>query len=54
LPGGARPTLRLRRIPPAGEAEQALLWLDATQGYAPVRIHMEEPNGDVMDFVLQD
>ncbi|MFZ7308808.1 DUF3108 domain-containing protein [Comamonas jiangduensis] len=54
LPGGATPTLRLRRIPPAGEAEQALLWLDATQGYAPVRIHMEEPNGDVMDFVLQD
>lgn len=54
LPSGATPTLRLRRIPPAGEAEQALLWLDATQGYAPVRIHMEEPNGDVMDFVLQD
>lgn len=54
LPSGARPTLRLRRIPQTGDAEQALLWLHATQGYAPVRIHLEESNGDVMDFVRKD
>lgn len=55
LPTGATPTLRLQRLSQSGEdQEQALLWLDATQGYVPVRIHMEESNGDVMDFVLKD
>ena len=50
LPSGPIGTLRLQRQPQAGDDEKALLWVDPTQGYVPVRIHMQERNGDVMDL----
>lgn len=53
LQGGRMPTLRLQRLPQAGDNEKALLWVNPAQGYVPVRIRMEERNGDVMDLSLK-
>ena len=53
LPAGTLPTLRLQRLPQAGDAEQAWLWVNPAQGYVPARIRMHERNGDVMELSLQ-
>lgn len=53
LPSGQVATLRLQRLPHAGDSERAQLWLNTQQGYVPVRIHMQESNGDVMDLTLK-
>ncbi|OOH87022.1 DUF3108 domain-containing protein [Comamonas kerstersii] len=53
LPAGAVQTLRLHRQPKAGEAETAQLWVDPARGFVPVRIHMQEANGDEMDLSLK-
>ena len=53
VPAGHLPTLRLRREPQTGDDEQALLWVSPAQSYLPARIHLQERNGDVMDFVLK-
>ena len=53
VPAGHLPTLRLRRQSQVGEDEKALLWVNPERGYMPARIHLEEHNGDVMDFVLK-
>lgn len=53
LPNGPMHTLRLQRLPQAGDEETALLWVNPAQGYVPVRIRMQERNGDVMDLTLK-
>lgn len=53
LPAGSLATLRLQRLPQAGDTEKAQLWLNPAQGYVPARIHIEEGNGDVMDLSLK-
>ena len=53
LPDGPVPTLRLHRLPQAGDDETAQLWLNPALGYVPVRMHMKESNGDVMDLTLK-
>lgn len=53
LPAGTLPALRLRRQPRPGDEEAAQLWVDPARGYVPVRIHMQERNGDVMDLSLK-
>ena len=53
VPAGRLPTLRLRREPQAGEQESAQLWVSPSTHYLPARIHLEESNGDVMDFLLK-
>lgn len=53
LPDGPVTTLRLHRLPQAGDDETAQLWLSPTLGYVPVRMHMKEGNGDVMDLTLK-
>lgn len=53
LPNGPVAALRLQRQPQAGDEDTAQLWVNPTQGYVPVRIHMQERNGDVMDFSLK-
>lgn len=53
LPQGPMHTLRLQRQSQAGDDEKALLWVNPTQGYVPVRIRMQERNGDVMDLSLK-
>lgn len=53
LPSGPVSTLRLQRQPQAGDDDKAQLWVNPTQGYVPVRIRMEERNGDVMDLSLK-
>lgn len=53
LPDGPVTTLRLHRLPQAGDAETAQLWLNPALGYVPVRMYMKEGNGDVMDLTLK-
>lgn len=53
LPSGTITTLRLQRLPQPGDEESTQLWLHPELGYVPVRIRMEEPNGDVMDLMLK-
>ena len=53
LPDGAMQTWRLHRQPKAGAAETAQLWVDPSRGFVPVRIHMQEGNGDEMDLSLK-
>ncbi|MBQ0132478.1 MAG: DUF3108 domain-containing protein [Comamonas sp.] len=53
VPAGEMPTLRLLRLPQPGNTETAQLWLHPERGYVPVRIRMEESNGDVMDLTLK-
>lgn len=53
LPSGPMTALRLQRQLQAGDDEQAMLWVNPAQGYVPVRIHMQERNGDVMDLSLK-
>lgn len=54
LPGGPLDTLRLQRAPQSGDREQALLWLAPALGYAPVRIQMQESNGDHLTLTLRE
>ena len=54
LPAGPTATLRLLRLPQNGDTETARLWVAASRGYTPARIHMQEANGDVMDFSLKE
>lgn len=53
LPSGTITTLRLQRLPQPGDEETTQLWLHPALGYVPVRIRMEERNGDVMDLMLK-
>lgn len=53
VPAGEMPTLRLLRLPQPGNTETAQLWLHPERGYVPVRIRMEESNGDVIDLTLK-
>ena len=53
VPAGDIGTLRLQRLPRSGEREQARLWVSPERGYLPVRIRMEEANGDVMELSLK-
>lgn len=54
LPSGPLATLRLQRAPQSGDREQALLWLAPALGYAPVRIQMQESNGDHLTLTLRE
>ena len=55
LPSGTMSALLLLRLPqPGEEKEQTRLWLAPSLGYVPVRIQMQEPNGDTMDFSLKN
>ena len=51
--GASLDALRLQRLPKAGSEDQTDIWVDPAQGYVPVRIHMQEANGDVMDLSLK-
>lgn len=53
LPAGDMPALLVQRLPKAGSDETTQLWLSPELGYVPVRIHMQERNGDVMDLSLK-
>lgn len=53
LHSGTITALRLQRLPQPGDEETTQLWLHPELSYVPVRIRMEERNGDVMDLMLK-
>ena len=53
LPAGDMATLRLQRLPKSGDQEKTQLWLAPELGFVPVRIHMQEANGDAMELLLK-
>lgn len=53
LPAGVLETVRLERLPQGGRDQKAELWLAPALGYLPVRIRLNESNGDYADLRLQ-
>lgn len=53
LPAGSIQSLRLQRLPQPGDEEQTDIWLAPDMGFVPVRIRMQERNGDHLDLTLK-
>ena len=53
LPAGPTHSLRLQRLPQPGDDEHAQIWLAPELGFVPVRIRMQEGNGDHLDLTLK-
>ena len=53
LPAGSKQTLRLSRQPRKQQDQSAHLWLAPDMQYLPVRIRLEQANGDFADLQLQ-
>lgn len=53
LPAGSKQTLRLSRQPRKHQDQSAHLWLAPDMQYLPVRIRLEQANGDFADLQLQ-
>lgn len=53
LPAGPTQSLRLQRLPQPGDEEQTDIWLAPDMGFVPVRIRMQERNGDHLDLTLK-
>jgi hypothetical protein len=49
LAGDAVPTLKLERLPLKEYEQKVELWLATRMDYAPVRVRLTNPNGDVVD-----
>ncbi|RZS35273.1 DUF3108 domain-containing protein [Corticibacter populi] len=54
LPAGTMDAVRLQRMPRKPGDQQADIWLAPQTGYLPVRIHLSEDDGDVVDLRLRD
>ena len=53
LPAGTTPTLKLQRLPRKDYDQKAELWVAPGLGYLPVRIKLNQANGDFADLLLR-